>query len=345
MAFLAFVLALLGSAFAGDATGILKVKTSATGAEVYLDGALIGPAPVLKYVPVGSHKLRVVADNFEPFVRNITVEADKTVEVQAALNPGPGSVEFTGPAGATLVFDKQTYSLPVRIPFPGKGAHTWSATAPGFEETTSTVEVVAGKNYLFDVVLESSAGVLAVTTTPIGAKVFVDGAEVGVTPLRQRGLTQEVHGVLIQADGYATEVRAVDMSGGKRGELDLKLDKGGATVTVETGDAAATVYLDAAPVGTGEKVQVDHLAGGKVEVVVKVADQTIRGSFRVPDNGRLDLRRSGSEIVTRKPLTQRWGFWAAVGGGAVAAGAGAVVVASVTAPPTPATGDTVVTLP
>jgi hypothetical protein len=337
---------LVGVVRAEDASAILKVKSSVPGAEIYVDGALIGQAPLTKYMPAGTHQLRVVADFNDPFVRRITLEADRTLEVNATLTKGAGTIEFTGPAGAhVFTGDLDRGPVPIRLPSPGAGPLAWRMVAPGFETAEGVLSVVAGRNHLVDVKLESSRGVFAVTSEPAGAAVRLDGKDVGVTPLRLTGVEPGVHGVEVALAGYARVVRSIDTSAGTRGEVAAKLTKGGASLTLATGNDAAQVFVNDAPVGIGTNVRVDGLERGRATVRVVYADRVVKHAVTVPASGALALRVNGDALVERKKLTEQWGFWAAVGGGVAAGGTVAAVVANANQPEPPPTGDTVVTLP
>lgn len=337
---------LLSPVSAADATGVLKVATTAPGAEVYLDGALVGTAPLTKYIVVGKHKLRVVADNFEPLVRLVDIQAGKTVELNATLAAGPGSIEFTGPSGSTVTIAGQTYSVPIRIPSPGPGALEYRAGAAGFEDSSGQLQLTKGRNYLVDLVLESSEGVIAVTTKPAGAAVELNGEDIGVTPTKRSGQANAAHGVKVSLEGYGTAYRVVDTTKGGRGTVDVTLSKSFADLTVNTSSADARVLFNRVEVGTGTAVKVPHVAKGRLEVSIMDGEKTVAtGKFEVPESGALTLRQAGSSVVEQKPLTQQWTFWAAVGGGALVAGTTAGVLVAATQPEPAPVGDVVVTLP
>lgn len=342
----ALLLSFLSSARADEpATGILKVKTTAPSAEVFLDGVSLGQAPLTKYIPVGAHKLRIIADNFDPFVRTLDVQADKTLDVSASMVAGSGTIEFTGPKGTTLAFEGTNYPLPARVPAPKAGAHEWKATAPGFEEGSGKIDFATGKNYLIEVKLESSAGVVAVTSTPAGAKVQLDGVDVGVTPWKGKDVPLGKHAVAVLLDGYAASYRAIDTSAGTRGEVVVGLQKKGATLVVTTGSSDATVFVNENNVGSGGNVTAGPIERGRVRVRVVNGEHTVESTLSLPSSGSLAIRVAGNELVERKPLTSRWGFWAAIAGGAVAGVTVATVAAVESEPPPLPTGDSVVTLP
>jgi hypothetical protein len=348
---LALLLSLAGlvlpAASAADApTGILKVRSNVEGAEVWLDGAVIGAAPLTRYLAVGPHQLRVVADRYDPFVRRVEIAADKTLDVQAALTPGGGTVEFAGPPGARLALDGADRGpLPIRLPAPGPGAHTWRVEAPKFEPAEGTLDFVAGKNYLVDVQMRSSKGVFVVESTPVGAAVSLDGTAVGVTPLHLEDIPPGRHVVLLTAPELAGVLRVIDTTDGSRGEVRATLPKSGGILEITTGSADARVFLEDAPVGSGARVELGPLEKGRVKLRVELGERTVIDTISVPARGSLALRVAGDSLVQRKPLTQRWGFWAAIGGAAVAGGATTAAIVAATAPEPPPEGDTVVVLP
>ncbi len=349
MSFLALVVLLcsfLSPAHADEpATGILKVKATAPSAEVFLDGASIGQAPLTKYIAVGPHKLRIIADNFDPFVRTLDVQADKTLDVSASMVAGAGTIEFTGPKGTSLAFGGATYPLPTRVPAPKVGTHEWKASAPGFEEGSGKIEFAAGKNYLMEVRLESSSGVVAVKSTPPGATLLLDGIDVGTTPWKGKDIPLGKHAISLAMDGYAASYRSIDTTAGTRGELTVGLQKKGATLVVTTGGNDASVYVNDNKVGTGATVTAGPIERGRARVRVQNGEHSVETSLSLPAAGTMAIRVSGSELVERKPLMARWGFWVAIAGGAAAGVAVAAVAAIESEPPPLPTGASVVTLP
>lgn len=343
---LAFAVMLGGPSVARAADGILKVKSNVPTAEVFVDGQSLGAAPVTRFLAPGSHAIRVVADNYDPYVRKVDVQDGKTSELNATLIPGVGTAEFVGPPAGRLDIDGHDRgALPIRLSDLEPGPHVWKVTSPKFEPAEGTLLFLAGKNYLVNVPMVSSAGVLVVDTSPSGATVLLDGKDVGVTPLRLEGVALGVHGVVLQAPDRATVVRTVDTTDGSRGTVTASLPSGGSVIKVSTGSATGKVYLNGTPIGEGASVKFGPVEKGRAQVAIEVDGDRASASFNLPASGTLLLRRSGDKVEKQKPLVARWGFWAAVGGGvAVGAGAGIATAAAIEPEPAPS-GDTVVTLP
>lgn len=343
--FAAFLL-LLGAPAWAQEEGILKVKSNIAGADVYLDGALLGDAPLTQYVPAGVHQLRVVADDHDPYVRKVEIIADRTTDVSAALSPGLGTVEFTGPAGAHLfIGGVDRGPMPIRLTDLSPGAVSWRVEAPKFEPTSGELTFERGKNLLLNVEMPSSRGVFVVESTPPGATVLLDNAERGVTPLRLENVDPGVHTVALTHPERATVLRTVDTSDGDRGEVKATLPDSGGTLKVVTGQDDARVSLNGSVLGTGERVEIGPIEKGKVKLRVESSAGTAEDTVSVPSSGTLALKVENGKIEEIQPLTQRWGFWAAVGGGVVLAGGGVATAVVLSQPEPPPTGDALVTLP
>ncbi|MCK6505054.1 PEGA domain-containing protein [Myxococcota bacterium] len=332
--------------------GLLRVKATVDGAQVYVDNKEIGVTPITTYLPPGDHTVRVSADNFDPFVRRVTVTTGRTVELVADLLPGAGTVEFIAePAGATLTLnDREQYPTPVRLRDLQPGDYRWRLAAPAHEPQEGSFTFTRGKNLLFTPRLDSSAGRFSVASRPEGAEVFLDGQLVGTTPLELRDIPPGVHQVLLDMKGQAAVLRTVDTSDGSRGQVDVRLPDDGAALVVKTPSADATVRLNGVKVGSGRKVRLPELERGRYTLEVTAPGRpTAETRIEVPDGGGAwwKARMTGRQAELREytPLVRSWAFWA--GTSAVAAGAttGAILAYNAGIPdPTPE-GDILVTLP
>jgi len=341
---------------APQATGIVKIKSPQPGTQVWIDHELVGEAPIIKYLPVGPHTVRLAVDGFDPYVRKVEVAANETREVNATFTAGGGTIEFVvEPPGGKLILDgKESWPLPVRIPAPAEGKHTWRLEAPNAEPLEGELTFARGKNLFFHHKLTSSAGRFSVRSTPEGASVRLDGAAVGQTPLDLQGIAQGKHTVLVEKEGYATAIRSVDTSGGAKGVVEAPLQKGGAALIIKTGDPAAQIFLGGALIGTGEELSFAAVEKGRYAIEVTApGKKPARITASVPSAGRVSYRAElvaegdggRSALVAAKPLFQRWTFWTAVGAGGVGLAAGGVLIAKQTETIPVPSGDVVVSLP
>lgn len=340
---------LLGAAPAHAQEGTLEVNANVPQAVVHIDGQLAGPAPMTRQMAVGSYLVRVTADGFDPFVRQVRVEAGQSAQVGAQLSRGGGTADFlVEPAGARVEINGKDTGLvtPTRLTGLQDGRYRYRLVRDGYEPIEGDFEVKNRSNPLVFHEMKSSRGLFVITSDPEGATVYLDGKQVGVTPLELEGIEPGMHQVGVQAPGHALLVREVDTSDGSKGEVRARLKKDGGTLTIKTGSPDAVVHMDGVPVGTGKRVKV-KATRGTYQVDVDDSAGSAVGSAKVPATGSAlyvaDLEAGELELGT--PLTRRWTFWTGVGVGVAAIGTGSAIAAVAARPDPLPSGDVTLTLP
>lgn len=71
----------------GKATGSLKVKTRTPGADVYLEGSLLGKTPLAleKVLQPGQYSLRITSPHYADYIQPVVIEANHVTRVSADL--------------------------------------------------------------------------------------------------------------------------------------------------------------------------------------------------------------------------------------------------------------------
>jgi len=338
-----------------DPTGSISVDSNVQGAHVYVDYVEVGVTPYQGELSVGSHSIRIAADNFTPWTTRVDIEEEAPSEVSAELFAGNGTVEFmVTPAGASVAVDGQPMgNAPIRLNDMPLGEHEFVLTSPQHEPVSGSFNYSSGANVLIFEELQSSQGLFFFDSNPSGADVFLDNDLVGVTPLNLTEIESGVHLVRVQLEGYGTVLREVDTTAGTRGDVQVTMLAEPPELSVRTGNDEASVYVDGHLVGEGTRVSLDLARGTYALRVEAPGFQSTERSVRVPREGSVRYRASlsidgtsdGSALELITPLTSRWTFWAAVGAGAVGAGVTGAVVAESMAPDPPPTGDVEVLLP
>lgn len=98
--------------------GALQIQTDLVGAEVTLDGKSVGKTPlanngVLAKLPLGSHKLRVEAKGYDPFISDVDVNFQKVSPVVVRL------LQSTEVTGTGRIVDKERSPIYTRPWFIG----------------------------------------------------------------------------------------------------------------------------------------------------------------------------------------------------------------------------------
>jgi len=108
-----------------------------------------------------------------------------------------------------------------------------------------TVDVRIG--YLVEIVFKE--GALEVRTEPSGAKVYVDGKEVGQTPVDLSNMRVGGHMVRIIKEGYEPHEEQVKVGEGEKKKVSVSLKKTVGALLVNTDPPGATILIDGNPVG------------------------------------------------------------------------------------------------
>ncbi len=225
-----------------------------------------------------------------PAVQVETMPPGAAVRVGAAKNPARGETPLT-------------LRLPAR-------AHTLYLTLPGHEAAQRPIQLKAGDQSTLTVVLVPIKPVLRVVTTPPGARVSIDGAAAGPTPI-DHAVDGGARTVRVELDGFEPIERAVTLSAAHTREapyvLELALEKavprGQLELTVTP--AGSEVFIDGklqgkSPLGGPlrltaglHEVQVRPAGGGEAysEMVAIEADSTVRTEISL--DGGVDLGTVG----------------------------------------------------
>jgi len=131
----------------------------------------------------------------------------KPVATVAAVVPGQMAIDST-PQGAQVQVDGRTdpsWVTPFTLSGLGAGLHTVAVTKAGYSTDTRTVDVASGGKAFVVSHLSQLMATLAVSSTPAGANVYVDGKDTGKLTPAQVSLDKGQHVVLVRKSGYIDE--------------------------------------------------------------------------------------------------------------------------------------------
>ena len=315
-------------------TGTLRIRSTPSGARVWVDHVEVGRTPLLYDVAEGEHTVRIAADFHAPYSTTARVSARRTRPVTAELQRGAGTVEIdTDIDGAQVTIRTRDFDqFPLRLTGLSEANYQYRVTAPGYEPIEDSFSWEDGQNVYIWLEMQSSAGRFTVQTDPSGATVFLDGEDIGPSPIELEGVEQGAHLVRIVQRGYADLLRVVDTSDGSNGDLELTLVKQGARVMIRTGNSDAVLLMDGVEIGTGRRIVFPRLERGRYAFEVKAPGQRTasnrvvvpaRGFVRMAARLRAEDSRRRSTLDRLKPFYAHWAFWSAVGvtaGGATTGG-------------------------
>lgn len=195
------------------ALGFIKVETNPEGAEVFVDGESRGFTPVeIDGLTIGEHEILIKKSGYRSIERKVEV-TDEGVFISETLEEGFGDVIIMSrPKRAKVIFDgEEKGETPLSINDVPLGKHWITLKKLGYEELTKAINVDMGINkYVFELVEINHT--LVIYSEPEGAKVYVNDALKGVTPLEIRNLAPEkTYKVKLELEGYLPYITEIKM--------------------------------------------------------------------------------------------------------------------------------------
>jgi hypothetical protein len=242
--------------------GTVSVTSTPTGAHIYLDGTYMGSSPrVLSGIAQGSHLVELELAGYNEWSTRIKVVADQVSYVSTTLapvsSPTTGSlIVSSSPAGAGIYLDG-AYEGTTRtggsvINDVSAGSHTVRMTLHGYQDSTVSATVNSGQQTPVSSTLTPTAspatGSIAINSAPAGATVYLDNANMGITPLTLDSIAPGSHSLTIRLDGYEDWSGPVEVTAGQTAQVSPTLNEKTAPAPTDSGAAplpalAALVFI------------------------------------------------------------------------------------------------------
>lgn len=228
----------------------LKITSEPSGATVFLDNEKLGNSPYtsdIKYKK-GPYHLRVMKSNYYSLDTVINVKGEgKQQAINVALRPQFGTVVLTcEDAQAELWLDKKMVGIGTwQGELSSQRSHLVEVRKAGHQSQSVSIVVKEGGTVKKTVGAPVPLyGTLNVDTNPKNCKVFVDGTELGNSPLKQRLLVGE-HSLRLERDGYKSVTESVNIEHNKTLAFKKTLEKGTvyASVSIKSGNGVK-LYCD-----------------------------------------------------------------------------------------------------
>jgi len=269
----------------GTTTGSLTVTSTPAGASITLDGTATGQVTPYTFnnLNQGEYTVALNLAGYEPATQTANVVAGSTVTADFTLveisGPTSGSIAVSStPAGAAITLDgtETGQVTPYTFNELAPGEHIVAVNLAGYEPASQTVSVVAGStvNAEFTLVLIPTTGSIAVSSTPVGAAITLDGSETGqVTPYTFNELAPGERTVALNLAGYepATQTVAVVAGSTVNAEFTLVLIPTTGSLAVNSTPAGAAITLDGTETGQVTPYTFDALTPGEHTVAVNLA--------------------------------------------------------------------------
>jgi len=182
--------------------------------------------------------------------------------VLLTFSPEADSVSVSG--GVTLPVGERILMRP--------GSYRLQAEREGYHPLDERFELVRGEDTSFAFEFRPLPGLLDVVSEPVsGARVMVDGADVGVTPLEALEIEPGSYDIVIQADRYLPKQQALEIEGrGRSQSISATLEPAWVDISLVTEPEGAEISLaDGTVLGTTpatfELLQGAHVLTAKLD--------------------------------------------------------------------------------
>jgi hypothetical protein len=134
--------------------GRLVIKSMVPNAEVFVDGASFGQAPVTRDVPPGRYIVVVQKPGYPEFRREVQLQRDQNIEVIAEMR-AVGRLMVLAPAGASVLIDGQLVGrTPMSPTEVATGDHILEIRHANYLEYRQPIKIEGGKSANFEIDLK-----------------------------------------------------------------------------------------------------------------------------------------------------------------------------------------------
>ncbi|MEH6616655.1 MAG: PEGA domain-containing protein [Porticoccus sp.] len=150
------------------------------------------------------------------------------------------------------------------------GEYQLIATSEGYQDLTQSFIVSEDDNQLLPLALEKKPGHLQITTNPADAEIWVDGQQVGISPMTVTPLSPGGHQLEIRAPRYYIHQSNVDIEGLDHNQtLNVDLDPAWGQIQLNSIPPNAVVTINNKPRGHTPLTTELLTTGGIVSIVLK----------------------------------------------------------------------------
>ncbi len=212
--------------FGGDA--------ALNGADVYIDNERAGKLPfVSENLKSGVHRVRIVKNMYKTYEQQVTVQDNETTELSVEMIPNFATVTLTTDAESEIWIDGVRRNIgkwtgPLEL-----GNYTIEVR----KESHRTMSEVLRIDNIGEQTIELKSPTpiyasLEISSTPLRATVFIDGEEVGETPLIQNNVLVGNRRVAFRKEGYVSADKTVEVKENIENSISATLSKVQSEVSV-----------------------------------------------------------------------------------------------------------------
>ena len=227
-----------------------------------------------------------------------------------AIIPGQMAIDST-PQGAQVQVDGRTdpsWVTPFALTGLAAGMHTVTVTKAGYSTDTRTVNVASGSKAFVTSHLSQLMATLAVSSSPAGADVFIDGKNTGRVTPAQVSVDKGQHVVLVRKSGYIDQTTSAQFALGQTTNFSPTLQPLGNVDDIKTVGKMNKLFGGKDAQGMGTVNVKTQPKGAQVAVNQHMLDKDTPVNFILdPGNYVVDITLSGYVTVHKVISVDRGG--------------------------------------
>ncbi|NAS88761.1 hypothetical protein C4E24_03345 [ANME-1 cluster archaeon AG-394-G21] len=234
--------------------GFLSVASTPSGADIAIDGRSIGEkTPNTMPIDPGPHTIKLTLAGYLDWTGSAHVTGGSTTDVHATLIPTPTITGFLAvastPSGADIAIDGRSIGekTPNTMPI-DPGPHTIKLTLAGYLDWTGSAHVTGGSTTDVHATLSQATGSIKVTSSPSGAKIYVDTylgwSSKGKTPNTITSVSPGDYTIKLTLAGYQDWTKEVQVTGGSTTDVHATLTQATGSISVSSTPSGASISLD-----------------------------------------------------------------------------------------------------
>lgn len=253
----------------GDPCALIRVAIACKG--VQFGGMVVGtpqasPGEYLVYVPAGARRLKISHPDYLPLTYefDLEIESYRTYELritlpQSYMPPTPElSSQFlvlTVTPKEAMVFINDVLQTTVNgvlskeLPF---GEHNYRIESQMYHPQAGTFTVGAEQKTKLQIDLAPAFGYLEVDSSPErGARVFIDGRPVGVTPFKSEQIASGTYQLQVLKEGFYQQMQTVEITDNQTASLVIDLRGSFSAISLQAANPAAEIWVSGKRYGVG----------------------------------------------------------------------------------------------
>jgi formylglycine-generating enzyme required for sulfatase activity len=182
----------------------IRILSIPEGAQVFLDGRVVGHTPLQLDLDEGLYSLKLTMDRFKPREIRLEVKANQPVTLEPIrLAPADGTLLLrTDPGGATVTLKGQyAGTTPLDAAAASGEKLLLRVSKPGYEELSLEVSLSPSERKHLSLTLTPRMGIVHFKVEPADALLLINGKAHGAVPSKIELLAVE-QGIEIQKEGY-----------------------------------------------------------------------------------------------------------------------------------------------